>query len=162
MILDDPWNSCSRLDRAIVTAVAAHRGQVDKIGLPYVLHPLYVMEQMSTESERIVAVLHDILEDCDETNIEELTLIIPLIEEEATALVALTHKEHEPNVDYIQRIIDAGELAMNVKLQDLFHNSSEKRLRNLPTETIIRLRKKYDSAIDAIREARYNETGEWL
>jgi hypothetical protein len=108
------------------------------------------MERMNTESERIVAVLHDVLEDCDETNIEELTLIIPLIEEEATALVVLTHKGNEPYVDYIQRVINAGDLAMNVKLQDLFHNSSEKRLRNLPEETQIRLRKKYDTAMSMI------------
>jgi (p)ppGpp synthase/HD superfamily hydrolase len=53
----------SLLNRAIQIAVDAHSGQVDKAGQPYVLHPLRVMLKMSNEDERIVAVLHDVVED---------------------------------------------------------------------------------------------------
>jgi hypothetical protein len=54
----------STLERAIVIAVEAHAGQVDKGGAPYVLHPLRMMLSMTSTDERIVAVLHDVCEDC--------------------------------------------------------------------------------------------------
>jgi (p)ppGpp synthase/HD superfamily hydrolase len=54
----------STLERAIAIAAEAHAGQVDKAGAPYVLHPLRMMLRMSSIDERIVAVLHDVCEDC--------------------------------------------------------------------------------------------------
>jgi (p)ppGpp synthase/HD superfamily hydrolase len=51
------------LHRAIEIAAEAHRHQTDKAGAPYILHPLRVMSAMTTEEERIVAVLHDVVED---------------------------------------------------------------------------------------------------
>lgn len=51
------------LQRAIEIAVEAHRTQFDKAGAPYILHPLRVMLSVETEEERIVAVLHDVVED---------------------------------------------------------------------------------------------------
>lgn len=53
----------SSLERAIAIAARAHEGQVDKAGMPYILHPLRVMLAVRTPEERIVAVLHDVLED---------------------------------------------------------------------------------------------------
>jgi len=55
------------LERAIAIAAAAHAGQVDKAGQPYILHPLRVMLRVATEHERIAAVLHDVVEDTDVT-----------------------------------------------------------------------------------------------
>ena len=52
------------LQNAIKVAVEAHTGQVDKGGSPYILHPLRVMLSLDKEEERIVGVLHDVLEDC--------------------------------------------------------------------------------------------------
>ena len=54
----------STLERAIAIAAKAHAGQVDKAGAPYVLHPLRIMLRKSSIDERIVAVLHDVCEDC--------------------------------------------------------------------------------------------------
>ncbi|MCV2356550.1 GTP pyrophosphokinase [Paucibacter sp. B2R-40] len=54
----------SSLERAIAIAAEAHSGATDKAGAPYILHPLRVMLRMSSEAERIVAVLHDLIEDC--------------------------------------------------------------------------------------------------
>ncbi|MCZ8088706.1 MAG: hypothetical protein O9247_01230 [Rhodobacteraceae bacterium] len=51
------------LQRALEIAVEAHRTQFDKAGAPYILHPLRVMFSVETEEERIVAVLHDVVED---------------------------------------------------------------------------------------------------
>jgi (p)ppGpp synthase/HD superfamily hydrolase len=56
----------SNLEKAIATAVEAHLGQVDKGGNPYILHPLRVMMSLKTEKERIVGVLHDVIEDCSD------------------------------------------------------------------------------------------------
>ena len=53
------------LEKAIKIAVEAHTGQVDKGGNPYILHPLRVMLSLDTEEERIVGVLHDVVEDCE-------------------------------------------------------------------------------------------------
>ena len=52
------------LENAIKIAVEAHAGQVDKGGNPYILHPLRVMLSLDLEEERIVGVLHDVVEDC--------------------------------------------------------------------------------------------------
>lgn len=51
------------LEDAIILAINAHRGQVDKAGAPYILHPLHLMMQMHSETAKIVAVLHDVVED---------------------------------------------------------------------------------------------------
>ena len=53
------------LEKAIKIAVEAHTGQVDKGGNPYILHPLRVMLSLDLEEERIVGVLHDVVEDCE-------------------------------------------------------------------------------------------------
>lgn len=53
----------STLERAIQIAAEAHAGQLDKAKQPYILHPLRVMLRVQTESERIAAVLHDVVED---------------------------------------------------------------------------------------------------
>ena len=57
-------NPCmSLLEKALAIAVEAHRGQKDRAGKPYILHPLRVMGRVSTEDEQIVAILHDVVED---------------------------------------------------------------------------------------------------
>ncbi len=53
------------LQKAIEVATEALKGKEDGNGRPYVEHALRVMEKMSTEEEKIVAVLHDVLEDSE-------------------------------------------------------------------------------------------------
>ena len=55
----------STLERAIAIAAEGHAGVKDKAEQPYILHPLRVMQAMTTTEERIVAILHDVVEDCD-------------------------------------------------------------------------------------------------
>ena len=55
------------LEVAILIAVKAHMGQVDKAGKSYILHPLRVMQNVESIDAKIVAVLHDVLEDTDIT-----------------------------------------------------------------------------------------------
>lgn len=51
------------LEKAIEIAVEAHRGQLDKAGKIYILHPLRVMLRGRDETEMIVGILHDVVED---------------------------------------------------------------------------------------------------
>ena len=51
------------LEKALILAAKALTGQVDKGGAPYILHPIRVMLACEGEKEKIVALLHDTLED---------------------------------------------------------------------------------------------------
>ena len=54
----------STLEKAISIAATAHEGATDKAGAPYILHPLRVMMRVEPVEAKIVAVLHDVVEDC--------------------------------------------------------------------------------------------------
>ena len=103
----------STLEQAIEIATEAHRGQRDKAGNDYIGHPLRVMAAGKTPEEKIVGVLHDVVEDSDWT-LEELVAegFAPGIIE---ALRCLTHAEEEPYDRYIARI-KGNPLAVAVKL----------------------------------------------
>jgi (p)ppGpp synthase/HD superfamily hydrolase len=114
------------LERAIAFAVAKHAGQVDKAGQPYILHPLRVMTQMPDDVLRIAAVLHDVVEDCDDVSMADIAALdLPA---EAVEIIALmTHPEDEPYESYIERV--AGHpRAAQVKLGDLRDNMDVLRL----------------------------------
>ena len=53
--------------KAMIIAYNAHKNQVDRAGVPYIYHPIHLAEQMDTETECIVALLHDVVEDTDVT-----------------------------------------------------------------------------------------------
>jgi (p)ppGpp synthase/HD superfamily hydrolase len=127
------------LEDAIALAVEAHRNQRDKAGQTYVLHPLRVMIRLETETARMVAVLHDVVEDSPYTLARLRELGYP--EEVLSALDCLTKREGETYVAFIERI-RPHPLARQVKLADLEDNMD---IRRLPAIT----------AKDAERLARY-------
>ena len=53
----------SMIDIALSIARQAHEGQLDKAGVDYIEHPIYVASQVDTEEEKAVALLHDVIED---------------------------------------------------------------------------------------------------
>ena len=106
------------LDKAIRIAAKAHEGQTDKTGQPYILHPLRVMFMRRNETERICAVLHDVIEDSDIT-IEYLRKE-GFSEEVLSALDALTKRENENNDDFIGRVIK-NKTACKVKRIQIHH-----------------------------------------
>ena len=115
----------SSLERAIEIAVSAHKGQVDKAGKPYILHPLRLMFKMQTENEMIAAVLHDVVEDTDWT-IEKLEAE-GFNEEVITAVKLLTHDKKVQYKKYIEAI-KTNKIALKVKLSDLEDNLDIKRI----------------------------------
>ena len=50
-------------NKAMIIAESAHRGQMDKSGVPYIFHPIHLAEQMDDEISCTVALLHDVVED---------------------------------------------------------------------------------------------------
>lgn len=116
----------STLQRAIEIAVEAHRGQSGRGGEPYILHPLRLMLQMTTEATRMVAVLHDVVEDNREWTLERLRA-----EGFARAIVeavdALTRREGEAYLEFARRA-GAHPLSRPVKLADLRDNMDMTRL----------------------------------
>ena len=124
---------------AILLAIKAHEGQKDKSGLPYVLHPIHVAEQMDDEDSTIAALLHDVVEDTDYTieDLREEGFGEPVLE----ALCLLTHDESVPYFDYVRRL-KSNPIARKVKLADLAHNSDVSRLpRELTEKDLERLEK---------------------
>lgn len=115
------------VEDAIAFAVEKHRGQTDKAGKPYVLHPLRVMLSMATDEERRVAVLHDVMEDCQVTR-QELEAR-GYCDQEITAIEALTKSpdEHGDYRKFIERV-SRNPLATRVKLADLNDNMDLTRL----------------------------------
>lgn len=110
--------------KAMKFAYDAHHGQVDAGGVPYVLHPVHLAEQMEDEVSACVALLHDIVEDTDVT-IEQLAQEFP--QEVIQAVSLLTHDPQESYSDYVRKI-RGNHIATVVKLADLAHNSDESRL----------------------------------
>ena len=55
------------IEKALHIAQKAHNGQTDKAGKPYILHTIRVAQRCNTDTERIVALLHDVIEDTEIT-----------------------------------------------------------------------------------------------
>lgn len=127
------------LERAIEIATEAHRGQLDKAGNEYIGHPLRVMAMGKTTEEKIVGILHDVVEDSSWT-FERLAaegFSAPIIE----ALRCLTKQpDSEPYDKYIARI-KHNPLAVAVKLNDLTDNMDIRRLPYLSDKDVKRLKK---------------------
>ncbi|RII33640.1 GTP pyrophosphokinase [Clostridium chromiireducens] len=134
------------IEKAILIAVNAHKGQVDKGGSPYILHPLRLMFSREDEAEKICAVLHDVIEDTDVTL--DYLREKGFSKEVLSALDALTRRKGETYEEFIDRIIE-NKIACNVKLADLNDNMDISRIKN-PTEKDYERLEKYKKAKDKI------------
>ena len=129
----------STLQKAIEIATQAHKGQFDKSGKDYIGHPLRVMEMGRTEEERIVGVLHDVVEDTPWTF--EALEAEGFSKEVVDALRCVTKtSENENYDDFIERV-RKNPLAVAVKINDLSDNMDIRRLPYLSDKDIKRLKK---------------------
>jgi len=131
---------------ALKIMAEAHKGQLDRSGLPYILHPFHVAEQMRDEATTAAALLHDVLEDTDMT--EDQLLEAGIRPDVVRAVVLLTHKEGVDYFDYV-RALSEDPVAREVKLADLDHNSDLGRLDAVSERDLERL-KKYEKAKDIL------------
>lgn len=134
--------------KALSICFAVHKAQTDKGGAPYVFHPFHLAEQMDSEAEICVALLHDTVEDSGLTISDLRTAGFP--EEVLAAVALLTHEDTLPYMDYIHRIKSLP-IARKVKLADLRHNAALDRL-DTPTEADFARRNKYLQAIALLEE----------
>lgn len=127
------------LERAIEIATEAHRGQKDKAGNEYIGHPLRVMAMGKTTEEKIVGVLHDVIEDSAWT-FEQLAAegFSDKIIEALRCVTKLS--SDEPYDKFIARI-EHNPLAVAVKLNDLTDNMDIRRLPYLSDKDVKRLKK---------------------
>ncbi|WP_308465645.1 5' nucleotidase, NT5C type [Rathayibacter soli] len=130
----------SKLDEAIALARRAHSGQRDKLGVTYICHPLTVMSRVTTTDEKIVAVLHDVVEDTSVTldDLRELGFAPHILD----AVDAVTKRPGEPLADSMARV-RAVPMALTIKKADISHNADPVRQAGLPDDVRARLTVKY-------------------
>ena len=129
----------STLERAIEIASEAHKGQYDKAGNDYIGHPLRVMDMGRSEEEKIVGVLHDVVEDTDWTF--EMLAAEGFSQDIIAALKCVTKiSENENYDDFIERV-KKNPLAAAVKINDLSDNMDIRRLPYLSDKDVKRLKK---------------------
>lgn len=128
----------SMLEKAIAIAVDAHRGTTDKSGQPYVLHPLRMMLRLTRPEERIVAVLHDVVEDTPWTMEQIRDAGFP--DHILDALDRVTQRDGEPYEEFVER--SAGNpISRAVKIADIEDNMDVRRLDSITARTADRLEK---------------------
>jgi len=130
------------IEQAISIALTAHKGKLDKGGDDYIVHPMRVMNTMETTEEKIVALLHDVVEDSNITILQLKENGFPKKVLKAVAL--LTKNENQEYEKYIEAI-KINPLATKVKLADLKDNMNLTRLKKI-TEADKRRMKKYKTA----------------
>ena len=133
----------STVGQAFEVAFAAHAGQVDKSGAPYIAHVVRVASRVDRAEDQIVALLHDTVEDCDTTLDDIEAGFGPEI---ASAVDAITKRAHEPLEDYFARV-RVDPIATRVKRADVADNSDPVRMAQLGPEFQERLRAKYAKAL---------------
>jgi hypothetical protein len=131
------------LERAIEIAVLAHNGTSDKAGAPYILHPLRLMFAVEDADDRILAVLHDVVEDSKPPHrwgMEELKAE-GFSDSVLEALACVTARPDEPYEVFIDRILP-NPIARRVKIADIVDNMNLVRLgREITDNDVVRLRK---------------------
>lgn len=132
----------SNLQRALEIAVESHKNQKQKDGTPYALHPIRLSMLLQSEQQKIVALLHDVVEDTNWT-FEDLERE-GFNENIMAALRLLTHTDGSPYEEYIERLAH-NPLAKAVKKADLTDNMDFKRIPE-PTEKDFARLQKYHRA----------------
>ncbi len=111
--------------KALAICWDAHRNQTDKGGLPYIIHPLHLAEQMETEEEVCAALLHDVpgKSPCTLENLRQAGMPPAVLE----AVRLLNREPGIPYLEYVARL-RRNPIARRVKLAELLHNSDPGRL----------------------------------
>ena len=136
------------LERAIEIAVNAHKGVTDKGGNPYIVHPLRVMMSLKSDNEKIVGVLHDVVEDAEDWDFERLQEE-GFSKEVLDALRSVTKtSEEEDYNEFVQRAL-TNEIGRAVKIADIRDNLDVTRIGDLRQKDMNRLNK-YKNALKVL------------
>ena len=147
----------SNFDRALEIAIKAHAGQMYSNDEPYIFHVMRVVLACPDEEERIVAALHDVVEDASDRGWDmDVMKNLGFDSEIVEAVDAITRRKgRESYMEYIDRC-SRNKLARRVKMIDLEENSSH--LENV-TDAIrrARLRMRYAQAMMEITRAELSQ-----
>ena len=146
------------LEKAVALAIKAHAGQRDKSGEPYVLHPLRMMLRCRTFEEKLVSVLHDVIEDSDYTLKELRKEGCP--EDVLIAIEHLSRRNDESYDEFIERAL-SNSLARKVKIKDLEDNMNLLRYGEIDDKVCEKLAK-YHRAWQRAQEVEEESNGESL
>lgn len=137
------------IEQAIAFAATKHMGQVDKANAPYILHPLRVMMNVSTIQQKIVAVLHDVLEDTN-TTVDELYKL-GCDNDIVEAILALTKLKGESRTEAAKRTLQ-NPIARVVKIADITDNMDLSRIHS-PTDKDFERIKEYQLVRDILTQS---------
>ncbi len=126
------------IEYAVAIAAEAHRGQKDKSGAVYLLHPLRLMFRMKSEESMMAAVLHDVVEDSDWT-LERL-LEAGFSRQVVDAVDCLTNREGEDYGEFVERV-KKNPIALEVKIADLEDNMNVQRMNTMESKDLERIAK---------------------
>lgn len=141
--------SLKMLSKALEICYKAHNNQVDKAGKPYYLHPIQVALMCDSTKEKIVALLHDVIEDTSYT-IDDL-IEIGFDNEIIEAVECLTKRKAEQYEYYIKRV-SQNPIAKKVKLNDMTHNCDLTRFEKPTSEDLKRV-EKYKKYIQILKHS---------
>ena len=144
-------NSDDLLYKTLELVYKVFDNKTDKGGFPYFNHLLKVYGGVSSYNEKIIALLHDIVENTDITfqDLKDYGYSDLIID----AIKCLTKKKGEYYPDYIDRIINSNnKLAMNVKISDLKHNMDIKKIKNPTVNDYERISERYERAYTKIKD----------
>ena len=125
-------------DLALKIAIHAHGGKKDKAGREYVMHPIRVAERCKDPRAKIVALLHDTIEDTEVT--AEFLLGEGFPEEIVNGILSVTKRKGETYDDFVHRAA-TNAIGREVKIADLEDNMDIRRLREITDKDAERLRK---------------------
>ena len=141
--------SDSEIFKALELTTILFKHDVDKGGLPYSLHLLYVYRHVSSMDEKVIALLHDTMEDKGIT--EKELLDIGFSEKIVNDVKTLTRVKPTEYNDYIDSIVKNGSKeALRVKLADLKNNMDMSRIKNPTVKDYQRVEKRYIPAYTRI------------
>lgn len=139
------------LNKAIKIAQKAHKGQTDKFGTPYIGHVIRVMNAGKTYDEKIVGVLHDVIEDCPEITLDHL-LQEGFPNEIVFAIECLTKNPSDQDYTEFVKQTEKSPLAVSVKINDLQDNMNLTRFNRPMTEKDMNRLNKYLTAYLYLKE----------
>lgn len=134
----DKEETAKLLDKAALICVTKHAGQRDKMGCAYFQHPMRVAMHCTTDAEKIVALLHDTIEDTDVT--PDYLLAEGFPREIVDTVLSVTKREGESYEDFVRRA-SQNHIGRVVKLRDLEDNLNAVRLDHFDADMAARYNK---------------------
>lgn len=153
LLEEDKYEELKKSDNNIYKALEIvtrlFENDLDKNGMPYMLHIAYVYRHVSSMNEKVIAILHDVIEEKDVTSEDLLDIGFP--KNIVDGVVFLTRVRPMEYKDYIDKLIEVGSIeALHVKLADLENSMNISRIKKPTMKDYERVEKRYRPAHEKI------------